>query len=197
MLCVLSSFFFQIQNFFLHYYTGDIAGFFPKLYHGDKGFAGETRGHLKAHLAKLDSKNSFLYRQVHKTIDGILKTIPNSSSKLSALKDALHTISVLEYRLEVWNDTNTSVSSLIAPETKEKLKRKIDGLKKEVEQGEEEFMTAIGAYLRSHPDTLRTSFPTYDPLSGGIVFTPSANDTAHSTAVVTAREALKQIIRQK
>src|SRR5207253_288517 len=109
---------------------------------------------------------------IHKDIENILKTEMGSptvyASKMTHIKELNQNIAQLNLRLQRWEkvlykDPNEiDVSTLITAETKSKLKARIEKLKQESNQCEDELLKIIQASLHKHLLSLKPTYPYFD-----------------------------------
>lgn len=199
-----------LQHFLQHFYTADIQGFFPSLFKGDKHAATHKAGTLPKAIAREDSRNTFLYRNLHKQIESVISSHAEGNALLAHLKE-LHTkIFALQHRLDRWLATPVATAkdpvpevmdgaALVSEATKSALAGRIASLKTEASQGE----ATLAALVRKGLDAscsgasqLTTqTFPQYDATTGKVRFEPMPTSAKVATADVIS-QALKQIVHK-
>jgi pyruvate/oxaloacetate carboxyltransferase len=197
-----------IENFFLNYYTGDIAGFFPKLFKGDKEGSYDplkSYGSLKRDLEKAAAKNEFLYRNIHRNIEQILRHHPDSSAIVTKVKELRQQADQLALRAKKWEDGSVE-SSRITADTKTKVQQKIDSLRAEADKGQEVLNERVLSAIRTNKGKLKPTYPVYNAAEGTIDYTADVHEAVGKRVKASPEEevefsmakvALGQIIHHK
>jgi pyruvate/oxaloacetate carboxyltransferase len=153
----------MLQNFFLHYYTGDHAGFFPKLFEGDKeGEFKDKIGTLQAEKDKAAKEHTFLYRNAHQQVERLLTSHSDSAALMRHLQEQHAQCLELQLRLDRWNDPSLPTNTLIAPETRARLAAKLQQLREEAARGQAQLEQLVLSHIKLHPGRMRDTVPVFD-----------------------------------
>ena len=188
-----------LQNFFLASQTGDLNGFFPKLFKGDKEEEhSRSWNSQKKKLEKAEAKSHFLYRNLHARIEEILAHERKDYSEIvSRIKEENHQALLLEYRAEKWADKSIE-SARIAESTKTRLRQKIAGLHAKAAEEQKILENVLEKVIREHPGSLQTTYPVFDKTTGKPSYAKLAASTkAQAAELQLAKDALKQILQHK
>lgn len=188
-----------LQNFFLASQTGDANGFFPKLFKGDKEDAKAKPwwGTQKKRLEKAEASTRFLYRHLHQQVEEVLACERVDYSEIvSRIKEAHSQVQLLELRAEKWADKSAE-SERIAPETKAKLRGRIEDLRAQAARDQKLLEDILEDVVTTNPGNLQTTYPVFDRTTGKPTYARlPASTEAQEAELAMAEEALQQILRQ-